>query len=276
MRMAAHMLCAKEKESRTRMEEISIAVIDTEASYTRTVESDAELEALCDSIRECGLIEPIAVRETPQGYALIAGARRLEACRRLGWRTIPAQVIDACDACEALLLSLCENLHRHALHYLDEAEGYRRAIEEFGLTQEELSRRVGRSQSAIANKLRLLQLRPSEQQAIRRSGHSERHARALLSLETEEVRLRLIALCESQDIPVRRLEMLIAQELTRQKASGERRIMLITHDQRLYINAIRDIVSQMKASGIHADMKMEDLGDRIEMRVILPRQGRGN
>ena len=272
--MAAHVMCANEKDAQTRMETIALAAIEEEAAPLRAVEEDEAFEQLCDSIRAHGLIEPIAVRETARGYALVAGAQRLAACRRLGWRTVPAQVLGLCDACEALLVSLCENLHRRALHYLDEAEGYRRAMGEFGLTQEALSRRVGRSQSAIANKIRLLQLRESERAAIRQAGLSERHARALLSLESEEARLRLIRLCAQQDTSVRQLELLVAQEAARQKATNERRILLITHDQRLYINAIRDIVSQMKASGIHADMKMEDLGDRIEMRLIFPRQGR--
>lgn len=275
--MAAHATCAKEKIAQTRMETIEVAAIEEgESAPLRAVEEDAEFAQLCDSIRANGLIEPIAVRQTARGYALVAGAQRLAACRKLGWSAVPAQVLGACDACEALLLSLCENLHRRALHYFDEAEGYRRAMSEFGLTQEALSRRVGRSQSAIANKIRLLQLRESERRAIRRAGLSERHARALLTLEDENVRLRLIDLCARQDMSVRQLEMLIAQEAARQKETGERRILLITHDQRLYINAIRDIVSQMKASGIHADMKLEDLGDRIEMRLTLPRSQRAN
>ena len=123
------------------------------------------------------------LREDADGLRLVAGARRLAACKKLGFETIPAHVLKGCDACEALLVSLCENLHRRSLHYLDEAAVYRRAIEEFGLTQEALSRRIGQSQSAIANKLRLLQLRESEQDALRSAGLSQRHARALLALE---------------------------------------------------------------------------------------------
>lgn len=275
--MTAHALCAKETQTHTRMGEIRIDQIDATQLRIRAVEEDEAFAALRESIGEHGLIEPIAVRETAQGYALVTGAMRLEACKQLGWSRVPAQIFAQCDACEAWLMSLSENLHRRSLHYFEEAQGYRRAIEEFSLTQEALSRRIGRSQSTIANKMRLLQLREHEQQAIRRAGMSERHARTLLLLEDEEARMRLIQLCAGQEITVRQLEALVAQELAKKEASAEggteRRVLLIMHDQRLYINAIRDIVSQMKASGIRADMKLEDLGDRIEMRVTLPRRG---
>lgn len=296
--MAAHAMCAKEERAQTRtegcgsekirpeknrsekigterirLEEIGLELIEAVQAGIRTQEDDEAFEQLCDSIRMHGLIEPIAVRECAGRYALVTGGRRLEACRKLGFSRIPAQIFSACDACEAWLMSLSENLHRRALHYFEEAQGYRHALDEFGLTQEQLSRRVGRSQSAIANKLRLLQLDDAQRTAIRRAALSERHARALLMLEDGEARMRLIALCAQQEITVRQLETLIAQEQARKQASGEKRILLIMHDQRLYINAIRDIVSQMKASGIRADMKLEDLGDRIEMRVTLPRRG---
>lgn len=268
--MAAQVLRALTGEEEKRMERVEIARIQVEKGRVRAQEEDEDFARLRASIAQNGLIEPIFVREGETGLWLVAGARRLEACRQLGWETIPAQV-SACDACEALLLALCENLHRKALHYLDEAAGYKQALAEYGLTQEELSRRVGRSQSAIANKVRLLQLSAAEQQALRHSGLSERHARALLPLAGEAERLRLIELCAKQEWSVKRLEEWVAQEIARREAATGRRVLLLMRDQRLYINAIRDIVSQMKASGIHANMTMEDLGDRIEMRVVMPR-----
>ena len=121
--------------------------------------SEGELAELADSIRRYGVLQPIVVRSGDEGLELVAGERRLRACKMLGLDTIPAVVRDLSDE-DLAVLALVENLQREDLHFLEEAQGYQRLLEEFGLTQEELAKRIGKSQSTIANKIRLLKLSP--------------------------------------------------------------------------------------------------------------------
>ena len=153
--------------------------------------SEGELAELADSIRRYGVLQPIVVRSGDEGLELVAGERRLRACKMLGLDTIPAVVRDLSDE-DLAVLALVENLQREDLHFLEEAQGYQRLLEEFGLTQEELAKRIGKSQSTIANKIRLLKLSPPVQDFISREIISERHARALLKLPGEEEQLAIL------------------------------------------------------------------------------------
>lgn len=243
----------------------------------RFEESKEEMQQLVSSIEVSGLLQPLLVRTLGDQYELIAGARRLEACKHLGLTSVDAVIVNVSEK-EAFLLSLVENLQRRELHYFEEAQGYARAIEEYKLTQDELSKRVGKSQSAIANKLRLLRLTVKERDALKKAKLSERHARAILPLGQEEERLRVIDLCVQHELSVQKTEQLVKQMI---KDKGEldecaRRVILVMRDQRLYINAIRDIVSQMNASGIGANMTLKDVGDGLEMRVLIPRSKEKN
>jgi ParB family chromosome partitioning protein len=145
--------------------------------------SEVELRELTSSIRENGLLQPLLVRPAGPGrYELVAGERRLRSVQRLGWQEVPAVVREVAD--EALLvLALVENLQREELNPLEEAEGYRALTERFGLTQEEVSRAVGRDRSTVANLLRLLRLPPSLRRLLEAGELSMGHARALLSVE---------------------------------------------------------------------------------------------
>ncbi len=167
------------------------------------------LAELTESMRESGLLQPIVVRPAPDGrYELIAGARRCQAARLLGWSAIDALVRDVDDR-TALTLALVENLQRDALSPIEEAKGYERLIREFGATQEEVAAMVGRARPTVANALRLLQL-PEEVQELLHSGAlSAGHARALLSLKTQREMETMAKLAVDRGLSVRELESLV-------------------------------------------------------------------
>jgi len=172
----------------------------------------ASLQELADSIREHGLIQPLVVTMVgggpPQGrasYQLIAGERRLEAAKLAGLKQVPVVVKEASDR-ESLELALVENLQRADLNPLEEANAYRQLIDDFGLTQEEAAKRVGKSRAAVANSLRLLNLDDEIKEALTSGEISEGHARALLGLPYEEARLQVLERIRKGGLNVRQTE----------------------------------------------------------------------
>ena len=143
------------------------------------------LEELAASIREHGVLQPLTVRKVDGSFELVSGERRLRAARMAGLSEVPCIVIDVDGVCSSLL-ALVENLQRRDLDFLEEAMALDRLIHTYDLSQDEAARRIGKSQSAVANKLRLLKLSPRLLDRLRQNGLTERHARALLRLETEE------------------------------------------------------------------------------------------
>ena len=230
------------------------------------------LEALATSIRQVGLLQPIAVRAVDAArYELIAGERRLRACRQLGLTHIDALVLSTTEARSALL-ALVENLQREDLHYLEEAEGYAATLEECAMTQEALAAKIGRSQSAIANKLRLLKIDPSVREALRTSGLAERHARSLLRLPLSSMQMEAMRRMDEQKLTVKQSEALVASMLAAQPPPTQktRRVITIIRDHRLYINAIRDIIRQMQAAGLNAEAEIQDRDGYVEIVVRMP------
>ncbi|MGO0123473.1 ParB/RepB/Spo0J family partition protein [Desulfothermobacter acidiphilus] len=191
--------------------QISLEAIKPNPRQARREWDEEELRSLATSIAEYGLLHPVVVRPLGEGYELVAGERRWRACRLLGWETIPALVRSYDDLSTACAL-LVENLHRQELNPLEEADAYRRLIEEFGLTQEEVARRVGKSRVAVTNTLRLLNLPPRVLQFLRQGQLTAGHARALLALP--EVEQELFATRAVQrGMSVRALEQAIRRRL---------------------------------------------------------------
>lgn len=186
---------------------IALARIVENPNQPRRRFDEAELETLVASIREHGVIQPVLVTELLDGYRLVAGERRVRAARIAGLERIPAIVRQLSER-QQLELALVENLQREDLNAVETAGGYRRLIEEFGLTQEELAERVGRARSTIANTLRLLDLAPALQQAIVDRRTTEGHARAIGSLPLAHQE-RVLARVVADQLSVRQAEELV-------------------------------------------------------------------
>ncbi len=234
--------------------------------------SEGELAELADSIRRYGVLQPIVVRSGDEGLELVAGERRLRACKMLGLDTIPAVVRDLSDE-DLAVLALVENLQREDLHFLEEAQGYQRLLEEFGLTQEELAKRIGKSQSTIANKIRLLKLSPPVQDFISREIISERHARALLKLPGEEEQLAILEIIIERGLTVQETEAYIARLLQeKERKEKGRKVVRIYKDMRIFFNTIQQAVQELQRVGFAARMERVEKDDYYEVTVLIPKK----
>jgi ParB family chromosome partitioning protein len=179
----------------------------------RTTLEPGQLDDLARSVAEHGVLQPILVTRTDDGYQLIAGERRVRAAQLAGLSSIPA-IVRSADEQAQLALALVENIQRADLNAMDEAVAFRQLIDEFGLTQEQVAQRVGRSRPAIANTLRLLGVAPAIQQAVREGRVTEGHARALAGIEDQAEQVRLLEVIERRSMSVRQTEDLVRNALS--------------------------------------------------------------
>ena len=190
--------------------EIPIIKIRPNKAQPRRLFSEEELCALSQSIAENGVLQPLTVRKVSASeYELVAGERRLRACVMAGLRKVPCILVKCSDK-ESAVYALLENLQRADLSFFEEARGISRLIRRYGFTQEQAARKLGKSQSTVANKLRLLRLTPEEQEWIENAGLSERHARCLLQLDDEEGRREALSKIISDSLTVRQTEELVS------------------------------------------------------------------
>jgi ParB family chromosome partitioning protein len=224
---------------------------------------------LTQSIKTYGLLHPIIVRRQGRAYQIVAGERRVLACRSLGWKTIPAIVKDLSDSAVAAM-ALIENLQREDLNYLDEAAGYARLIQTFNLTQEVLAQRLGKSQSTIANKMRLLKLPDEVKELLIKEQLTERHARALLKLNSAEQQKMMIREIIHQGFTVSETEKKIEQLIKGEKLDkpGRRRKGVIG-DMRIFLNTIRRAIKIIEGYGLHPEVEEKVEPDYIEVTVRL-------
>ncbi len=215
---------------------LRIAEVEPNADQPRKSFDEVALAELADSIRAQGLLTPLLVRRLPGGtYQIIAGERRWRAARMAGLTQLPAIILDADDR-RVTELALIENLQREDLNPLEEAEGFKRLTEEFGLTQEDISRQVGRSRPAVANALRLLALPDSVRALVSDGRLSAGHARALLALSSESQQRTLASQIVQEDLSVRQTEALVKKALAaKEPASAEKTTVnyLEEHERRL-------------------------------------------
>ena len=256
-----------------RVQEIPLSKIRPNPAQPRRTFTQKELQELSDSIRANGLLQPLTVRRVSGGYELIAGERRLRACFLAGMRFASCLVVD-CDEQQSAVYAILENLQRQDLQLFEEAEGIRRLIEEWGVTQEEAATRLGKSQSAIANKLRLLRLSEGEQKLIAESGLTERHARALLRLECSKDRARVLQKVIENQLNVKQTEQLIEEEIEKkqQKERPQTKRTFVVKDVRLFMNTIRHAVETMRMSGIDAVTQSNETDEYIECVVRIPKE----
>ena len=226
------------------------------------------------SIRRYGILQPLTVRRTDEGYELIAGERRLRAAKLAGLREVPCLLARSSEE-ESALLALIENLQRRDLHYLEEAAAIARLIATYGLSQEQAAERLGKSQSAIANKLRLLRLSPDCVRLLREHDLSERHARALLRLTDEEDRLKALQVIAARGYNVAQSEAYIEELLKlKQKTPPPRLPTYIVKDVRIFLNTIRHSLGLMQRAGVEADMQREDTDDGILLTIRIPKRAK--
>lgn len=249
---------------------LPLECIRPNAQQPRVEFDEFALMELAASIRENGLLQPVTVRPCDEGYELIMGERRCRACRMLGHTHIEAFILPADDE-ESALLALVENMQRRDLHFFEEAQAYARLCDK-GMTQETLSRMLGKSAGAVNNRLRLLKLEESVRDLVMENHLSERHARALLPLPGERARLRVCQQVVMQKLSVQKTEELVARALERLPVpSPSRRVISLVRDHRLYINAIRGIVEQLCDTGLDAKCEVNEYDSAVEIRVVMPR-----
>ncbi|MFR8087412.1 MAG: nucleoid occlusion protein [Lachnospirales bacterium] len=235
------------------------------------------MQELADSIKQHGVMQPISVRRMGSYYELIAGERRLRASKMAGYTTIPAIVFEQNDQ-ESALIALVENIQRQDLNYFEEADGYRNLMEDHGLTQEEIAKIVGKSQSAVANKLRLLKLSPEIRQVLIEQHLTERHARLLLRISEPE-RWQYLRKIVSDGLNVAQSERLVEEGMggseiplpqTRKRNERKTNMRGYFKDLRLFTNTVKKAVDMMKTSGMVVDMEEEKREDYYEVRIRIP------
>ena len=238
----------------------------------RKIFNDDSLQELAASIQEFGIIQPLLIRRQGDTYELIAGERRLRASKLAGLTEVPV-IIRELDDKEMAELAMIENLQREDLHFLEEAEGYQHLIASFNFTQEELARRVGKNQSTIANKLRLLKLPSEVRQIVVGQSLTERHARALLKLEDTGLQLEILSGVREKGLNVRETEDLIETYISnisreKEKPPAPKQTMVkIIKDVRIFINTVNSVVSQMKKSGMDINVKQDVEGDYVNINI---------
>ena len=235
----------------------------------RQVFDQEELVNLAISIRMNGILQPITVRQTDKGYELVSGERRLRASRLAGLISIPCIVVDV-NNMKSAVFALIENLQRQNLNYFEEAIAIERLMNEYGLSQEDAARRLGKAPSTVSNKLRLLSLPEKARICLMENGLTERHARALLKLDKEEV-MDVIERIIVKKLNVTQTEELI-EDILSKKDFPKRQTKRMFSDVKIFLNTINSAVDTMKKSGIGADIKREDTGESYIYRIEIPKR----
>ncbi len=258
-------------QERKKVQELPLDKIRPNPAQPRRKFSQKELQELSDSIRANGLLQPLTVRRAGGGYELVAGERRLRACAMAGMRFVSCIVIN-CDEQQSAVYAILENLQRQDLQLFEEAEGIQTLIAQWGVTQEEAAVRLGKSQSAIANKLRLLRLNPEERRKISAAGLTERHARALIRIENERMRARALDFIIEKGLNVQQTESLVESLLeTRNEQKPKAKRTFIVKDIRIFMNTINHAIEAMQLSGIDAVSHKMETEDYIECVVRIPK-----
>jgi len=260
-----------EKEPTDEVKNIPVQDIDPSPYQPRTLFDDERLDELCRTIRTHGVIQPVVVRLRNNRYELIAGERRLRAVKKLGMDTIPAIIREFNDS-QSASIALIENLQRENLTAIEEAAAFQQLIELQNLTQESLAQRLGKSQSTVANKIRLLQLCEPVKAALLERKITERHARAMLLLETEELQVKVLEEVIEKELNVKQTEARIQfiKELANQRKKNKR--VSYTKDVRLALNTIRQSVQMVATSGLHINTTEQDHEDHYEIVIKIPKR----
>ena len=251
---------------------LGVDKIHPNPSQPRRYFDETSLAELSRSILRYGIIQPLTVRRGENGYELIAGERRLRAARLAGLREVPCLLARA-DEQDSTLLALIENLQRRDLHWYEEAVAIAKLISGYRLSQEQAAEKLGKSQSAVANKLRLLRLSPECVALLREHDLSERHARALLRLQDDEDRLAAAREVAEHGWNVAQTEAYVEALLHRANVQPKTaQPTYVVKDVRIFLNSIRRQLGIMQRAGVDAAVEREDTDDEIRMTIRIPRR----
>ncbi|MDD2620434.1 MAG: nucleoid occlusion protein [Syntrophomonadaceae bacterium] len=269
------------KQGERKICEIPLDKLSPNPYQPRRQFNQAELQELAQSIESYGIIQPIVVRKLDDKYQIIAGERRFRACCMLGLSAIPA-IIQEMEDEKVAAVSLIENLQRRELNYFEEANAYCALINSFGMTQEVLARKIGRSQAAIANKLRLLKIPEKVRSLILTDRITERHARALLKLNTVEMQIEVIHEIYEKELTVKDTEELVERisrnnipQAMKSKESGQN-VSMVIRDARIFLNTIRETVRRARQTGVNILMLENDNEDQYEIVIKIEKQRKTN
>jgi ParB family chromosome partitioning protein len=264
---------------KTDSEEIRLIPVDEivpNPYQPRTVFDDEKIDELCQTIRTHGLIQPIVVRMRNDRYELIAGERRLRATKKLGMEKIPAIVKELNDT-QTASIALIENLQREGLTAIEEAIAYQKLIDLHNLTQESLAQRLGKGQSTIANKLRLLHLPQEIQDALMTRKVTERHARALIPLKDPELQRKVLQEILERDWNVKQTEtrvkqLLEAAENPKQEKESKPKWKAFSRDARIAINTVRQSIDMVLKTGLSVETNEEDHDEYYQFTIRIPKK----
>lgn len=251
---------------------LPVSQIAPNAAQPRRDFDETAIEELAESIRNFGILQPLTVRRKRGGFELIAGERRLRAAKAAGLREVPCLIVNAEDA-DSSYLALVENLHRRDLNFMEEAAAISRLIGEYSLSQEAVAEKLGKSQSAVANKLRLLKLSDECVDILLKNDLTERHARALLRLPEEEARLAVLRTVVEKKLNVAQTEQRIEKMLA-ESCPAPRRNAIIIKDVRLFLNSISHTMDVLRSSGVDASCGREESEDEITLTIHIPKRRR--
>ncbi len=267
----------KTKEEEKTVIQIPINRVKPNPYQPRRSFDGESIAELANSIRKYGVLQPITVRQlSDDSYELIAGERRLRACLMAGLLRVPAIVTNFSDN-DSAVVALIENIQRENLSFMEEAEAFRNLLNNHGFTQEELAKQIGKTQSSVANKVRLLKLPAVVREIVKDNCLTERHARALLRLESCDRQLKALEKITDQNLNVAQTEELIEEMLVRKapkksspNAIGGKRTI---KDVRIFVNTVRHAVEVMKKSGIDAKSTENEFENYYEYIIQIPKTG---
>ena len=256
----------------SRVRYIPINTVRPNPQQPRRSFDEGGLRELADSIRAYGILQPLTVRDRGSFYELVAGERRLRAARIAGLREVPCLVAEVGEE-DAALLALIENLQRRDLDYMEEAAAIAHLIQRYGLSQQQAAEKLGKSQPAVANKLRLLRLSGAVTDCLRQYGLTERHARALLRLSDPERQLAAARHVGQRELNVAQTEAYIDALLARsQTTPPKRRSTYIIKDVRLFLNSVERGVRLMQSAGVGAEVGRRDTEEEILLTIHIPKR----
>lgn len=250
---------------------LPVSLIRANPNQPRRHFDERALRELAESIRQYGILQPLTVRCTLTGYELIAGERRLRAAKLAGLREVPCLLARAGEESSSVL-ALVENIQRRDLHYFEEAAAIAQLIKTCGFSQEQAADKLGKSQSAVANKLRLLRLSGECAVLLRENDLSERHARALLRLADEEERLAALKTIIARGMNVAQTEEYVEALLKKSAVTPPpRKPTYVIKDVRIFLNSVHRQLGIMQRAGVAANAEREDTDDEIRLVIRIPR-----